>query len=98
MLTRHNLSNWRLFRQDEECPFKFSQDELAAHREEGEGFNETADFWESISDLVTREGYVAKEDYEQALEMFRQLREQGLEVLSDDEKDRFERATRWATR
>jgi len=39
---------------------------------------------------------VRNEDYDEALAMFAKLRESGLENLEGDEKEEFERATRWA--
>lgn len=78
------------------CPFAFTQHERDAHIRDGEGYNETADFWASISGFVKRDGYVLNEDYDKAMEMFATLRESGLETLEGEERKQFEKATRWA--
>jgi hypothetical protein len=45
---------------------------------------------------VHRDGWTSNENYEAALEMFAQLREQGLQNLTGDERSVFEKQTRWA--
>jgi hypothetical protein len=80
----------------EQCPIKFSEDELSAHERDGSGWNQNADFWSSISEIVGRDGFVSNDDYGEALKMFSALREEGLRVLDGDERAEFERATRWA--
>ena len=79
-----------------ECPIHFSQDELEQNVRDGEAYNDTEDFWDSIDDFVRRDGYVSPEQYEEALAFFADLRQKGLEVLEGDEKIAFEAQTRWA--
>lgn len=62
------------------------------------GWNERADFWDSIARLVSRDGWTSNETYGQALEMFAELREEGLKSLTGVERVRFEAQTRWAER
>lgn len=62
------------------CPFTFTQEELSKHAVESEGYDENAEFWSSISQLVTRSGFVLEEDYTEALELFASLREKGLQI------------------
>lgn len=83
---------------DEPCPFSFSEEEISAHMRDGEGWNETADFWDSLASLVDRDGWTSNEDFENAFELFAQLRDEGLKVLTGTERTEFEEQTKWATR
>ncbi|RJE24536.1 hypothetical protein PHISCL_03123 [Aspergillus sclerotialis] len=80
---------------DKPCPYHFSDDEVREHREEAAVFNETQDFWKSLSALVTDEGYTSVEDFESVVDIFKQLREAGLSELRGEERNEFERETRW---
>jgi hypothetical protein len=80
------------------CPIEFTDEELKVHIQDGEGWNENADFWDSLQEFVQRDGWTANEHYEQALQMFAELREQGLQSLSGEERVAFEEGTRWAVR
>jgi len=71
---------------------------MQAHVREGEGWNAAADFWDSLQGLVHRDGWTSNENYEQAFELFAQLREQGLRNLGGEEREQFEKSTRWARR
>ncbi|KXS93792.1 hypothetical protein AC579_10484 [Pseudocercospora musae] len=92
MLREH----WNEICPGKECPFQFTQEEVDAHIRDGQGWNETADFWSSISGMVSRDGFVRTEDYDEALEMFAKLRERGLKTLEGEEREAFDKATRWA--
>ena len=46
--------------------------------QDGEGWNEQADFWDRLEGFVARDGWTSNETYEEALEMFAGLREEGL--------------------
>ncbi|CZS93857.1 probable FMP29 Found in Mitochondrial Proteome [Rhynchosporium graminicola] len=81
---------------DNPCPIRFTEEELQAHYRDGEGWNERADFWDSIAGFVSRDGWTSNETYDQALEMFAQLREEGLKTLTGEERVKFEAQTRWA--
>jgi hypothetical protein len=80
------------------CPIHFTEEELQDHYKDGEGWNETADFWDSIAGLSTRDGWTSNETYDQAREMFAELREAGLKHLSGKQLESFEAQTRWAER
>ncbi|MCJ1357536.1 MAG: Phosphotransferase enzyme [Icmadophila ericetorum] len=80
------------------CPIHFTEEELQAHYTDGEGWNERADFWDSLAGLVSRDGWTSNETYDQALEMFAELREEGLKKLTGKERVDFEAQTRWAER
>ncbi|TVY26231.1 Altered inheritance of mitochondria protein, mitochondrial [Lachnellula hyalina] len=83
---------------DTPCPIHFTEEELQAHYRDGEGWNERADFWDSLAGLVGRDGWTSNETYDQALEMFAELREEGLKNLTGKERVDFEAQTRWAER
>jgi hypothetical protein len=76
----------------------FTAEELEAHDAESEGWNERTDFWDSLAGLVSRDGWTGNETYDQALEMFAELREEGLKSLIGEERATFEAQTRWAER
>jgi hypothetical protein len=78
------------------CPIRFTDEEIKAHLVDSGGWNENADFWDSLEGFVHRDGWTSNENYGQALEMFAQLREQGLQNLSGEERATFEESTRWA--
>jgi hypothetical protein len=80
------------------CPISFSEEDIKAHLADGEGWNENADFWDSLQGFVHRDGWTSNENYEQALDIFAQLREQGLKSLTGEEREAFEKSTRWAVR
>ncbi|MCJ1478981.1 Phosphotransferase enzyme [Lambiella insularis] len=83
---------------DSPCPIQFTEEELQAHYRDGEGWNERADFWDSLAGLVSRDGWTSNATYDQALEMFTELREEGLRNLTGKERMDFEAQTRWAER
>lgn len=80
------------------CPIHFTEEELQAHYKDGEGWNERADFWDSIAGFVSRDGWTANETHDQALDMFAELREEGLKNLDGKEREDFEAQTKWAQR
>jgi hypothetical protein len=47
---------------------------------------------------VHRDGWTSNENYEQAVELFAQLREDGLKDMRGEERVAFEEVTRWAVR
>ena len=91
-------SHWNEINTEIPCPIEFTDEERKAHLLDGEGWNENAEFWDSLQGFVHRDGWTSNENYEQALEMFAQLREQGLQSLSGDERSALEESTRWAVR
>jgi Phosphotransferase enzyme family len=91
-------SHWSEFNTEVPCPISFTAKELENHHQDGEGWNENADFWDSLDGFVNRDGWTSNETYKQALEMFAELRELGLKYLDGDERDAFEQSTRWAAK
>ncbi|KAH6723680.1 kinase-like domain-containing protein [Leptodontidium sp. MPI-SDFR-AT-0119] len=92
------VRHWNEINTEVPCPIEFTDEEKKAHLRDGEGWNENADFWDSLQGFVHRDGWTSNENYEQALEIFAQLREQGLQSLSGEERSAFEESTRWAAR
>ncbi|EDN07298.1 predicted protein [Histoplasma mississippiense (nom. inval.)] len=80
------------------CPFHFSEDEIRQHHEDGEGFNETPDFWDSVEGIVDRSGWTIPENFDTAVDYFSKLREEGLRTLTGEERRDFELQTRWVLR
>ncbi|TAQ88441.1 hypothetical protein B7494_g3235 [Chlorociboria aeruginascens] len=77
------------------CPIHFTEEDLQNHMRDGEGWNEQADFWDNLEGFVSRDGWTSNETYIEALEMFVGLREEGLKQMIGEEKERFEKQTRW---
>ncbi|ETI26769.1 hypothetical protein G647_10214 [Cladophialophora carrionii CBS 160.54] len=92
------VRHWNEITNETPCPISFTDEELEAHYRDAEGWNEQADFWDSLEHLVHRDGWTSNETYDQALELFAELREQGLQNLSGEERRAFEQQTRWASR
>lgn len=97
-LTRKSHSHWNEINTDIPCAIGFADEEINAHLLDGEGWNENADFWDSLEGFVHRDGWTSNENYEQAFEMFARSREQALQRLSVEELMEFEQSTRWAVR
>ncbi|KAF2672503.1 phosphotransferase enzyme family protein [Microthyrium microscopicum] len=87
--------DWHLTDTTSQCPYHFSKEEIAQHRRDGEGFNETAEFWENLEGRVDRTGYTLPQHFEDAVAYFSKLREVGLETLEDEERKTFDLQTRW---
>jgi len=49
-----------------------------------------------VAGLISRDGWTFNNTYDQALEMFAELREEGLKSLTGKERQNFEVQTRWA--
>lgn len=83
---------------DVPCPIHFTEEDIQNHMRDGEGWNERANFWDAVAGLVARDGWTSNEMYEEAREMFARLREEGLKRMNGEEREEFERWTRWAER
>ena len=77
------------------CPFHFTAEEIRQHRKDGEGFNETKDFWQMLEGKVDASGWTTHDNFDNAVEYFSRLREAGLDSLVGDELAEFEAETRW---
>lgn len=79
------------------CPIQFSDEDIQNHMRDGEVWNEQADFWDTIKGFVERDGWTSNETYEIALDMFARIQEDGLKQLTGEERDDFEKRTRWTS-
>lgn len=91
-----NDRHWNEIDNEIPCPISFTDDELETHYRDGEGWNEQADFWDSLDGFVHRDGWTSNENYDQARHLFAELRELVLKSLSGEERLQFEQQTRWA--
>ncbi|PYH96755.1 hypothetical protein BO71DRAFT_448359 [Aspergillus ellipticus CBS 707.79] len=89
---------WDNFGHEIPCPIHFTPEELRIHAEESAGWNEVQDFWDSVSGIVSRDGWNPHHLYEDAVAMFAELRGLGLGRMKGMEREVFERETRWAER
>lgn len=78
-----------------DCLIDFTEEEIAAHDQEAESWNEIADCWSALHGFVARDGWTSLENYEEAVDLFKRLREEGLKNLDGDELVEFERESRW---
>lgn len=91
-------SYWSEINDQIPCPISFTDDDIQAHLRDGEGWNDNADFWDSLKGFVHRDGWTSNENYDDALELFAQLRDQALQDLTGEERVEFEKTTRWAVK
>ncbi|KAJ5587245.1 uncharacterized protein N7459_003010, partial [Penicillium hispanicum] len=88
--------HWKELDIQGDCPFHFTNDELNSHSVDAEGWNEVQDFFDSIEGLVKRDGWTHNETFDAAFEFFSNLRKLGLRHMKDEEREKFEKQTRWA--
>lgn len=98
LLTYELSRHWSEFGFGDPCPIQFTEDEIQTHYRDGEGWNEWADFWDSVSGLINRDGWTSNETFGQAVELFTSLREQGLRGFSLKESGAFEIEARRGTK
>ncbi|KAI9664305.1 MAG: Phosphotransferase enzyme [Alyxoria varia] len=63
------------------CPIHFTEEDLKAHLDEAEGWNERADFFERVRGIIQPDGWTSHENYDHAMEIFQELKR--LEVEDD---------------
>ncbi|KAL9611874.1 MAG: hypothetical protein Q9167_003488 [Letrouitia subvulpina] len=76
---------WDEISTEDFCPIKFTVEELEAHARDGVGWNETADFWTSLEGFVNRDGWTTNENFERAVELFAQLKDQESDSLEGED-------------
>lgn len=69
---------------------------MERHLADSEGWNEVQDFFDSIDGLVERDGWTHHETFDAALAFFAELRMKGLRSMKGEEREQFEKQTRWA--
>ncbi|KAL9101864.1 MAG: hypothetical protein Q9163_002931, partial [Psora crenata] len=77
-------------------PIYFTEDDLNSYSYDAEEWNDVQDFFDSIQDLVQRDGWTRNKTFDNALTLFTKLRKTGLRDLKGKERELFEKQTRWA--
>jgi hypothetical protein len=85
---------WKELGIEEPWPVHFSKEEKKKHLEEGEGWNEVQDFFDSLSSAVQRDGWTRHETFDDALSLFQDLREAVLTELKGEDRKQYEKRTR----
>ncbi|RAL14787.1 aminoglycoside phosphotransferase family protein [Aspergillus homomorphus CBS 101889] len=78
------------------CPIHFTEEERRTHLEAADGWNNVQDFWDAISPVLDRDGWTHADTYDEAVELFKLMRNWGLENLEGKMREMFEKATRRA--
>ncbi|KAK8217850.1 kinase-like domain-containing protein [Phyllosticta capitalensis] len=86
---------WNEINEEIPCPIEMTAEELQANADGAEDWNAVADLWDTLSGIVQRDGWVSHENYEGACEVFARFRKMGLEHFEGEEREDFERHTRW---
>jgi hypothetical protein len=89
-------SDWKhIVGDSKDYPYHFTSEEIRQHREDGEGFNETQDFWDTLEGKVAQSGWTTTENFDDAVNYFARLRQIGLDSLNGTEREELEVQTRW---
>ncbi|KAF3491213.1 uncharacterized protein GIQ15_00730 [Arthroderma uncinatum] len=70
------------------CPIEFTEEELKSHHENADDWNAQADFWELLDGTITPDGWVYKENYDTAMDIFAHLKTEMLKDSSITEERR----------
>ncbi|KAF4228720.1 hypothetical protein CNMCM6805_001903 [Aspergillus fumigatiaffinis] len=89
------IQYWRELEFDFPCPIHFTEEELRTHVEESEGWNDVQEFWNSVANIVTREGWTPNHLYNDAVTLFAELRDTGLKTMTGKEREDFMKQTQW---
>ncbi|KAL4982067.1 hypothetical protein BDW68DRAFT_171443 [Aspergillus falconensis] len=57
------------------------------------GGTRSGDFWKAISYLVSPDRWTGNEDYDEAVALFREMREAGLRTMEGKEREGFKKET-----
>ncbi|GAB1206468.1 hypothetical protein APSETT445_005157 [Aspergillus pseudonomiae] len=87
--------SWNEMGFDFPCPIHFTEDDLRVHAEESDGWNDVQEFWDSVADIVSRDGWTPHHSYDDAVSLFTELRDIGLKARVGKERDTFEKQTEW---
>ncbi|KAH9864502.1 hypothetical protein J1614_010436 [Plenodomus biglobosus] len=92
-LTNHCGREWDYFRTQEPCPYHSSADEIRQHQEEAENFSKSQELWKELRGILTDEGHASDESSSKAIEILKDLREDGIGDLKGEERQVFDRET-----
>lgn len=88
---------WKEIAPHTPCPIHFTEEEIQQHHHISEGWNERANFWDRLDGFVSRDGWTSNESYDEARKLFADLRDAGLAILTDADREELETKSRWAT-
>ncbi|KAH5628153.1 hypothetical protein HBI51_212280 [Parastagonospora nodorum] len=77
------------------CPYHFSAEEIQRSHEDAVSYNDMRDFWDDLKGRVDDTGFTTPDFFDDAVDLFSTLRENGLKTLEGQELRRFEGQTRW---
>ncbi|XP_014561693.1 hypothetical protein COCVIDRAFT_33286 [Bipolaris victoriae FI3] len=77
------------------CLFPFEECLIRQHNEEAGSFNKSQEFWKELQGVLTDEDYTPKESFGKAVKILKDLREVGLGDLKGEERNNFDKETRW---
>ena len=60
---------------------------MQSHLEQGEGWNEVQDFWNSVSGLLQKDGWTTSDRYDDAVALFAELRKIDWRDMVGKERD-----------
>ncbi|KAJ5472136.1 hypothetical protein N7539_008705 [Penicillium diatomitis] len=75
------------------CSYHFTEEELKSHAVDAEGWNEVRDFFDRIEDLVKRDGWTHPETFDVAFDFFCDLPKLGLRRMKGREREIFDKHT-----
>ena len=58
-------------------------------------FNKSQELWKGLQGVLTDEGYASNETFDQAVEVFKQLREAGLQGMGGEKLRELDIETHW---
>ncbi|EAW07758.1 aminoglycoside phosphotransferase family protein [Aspergillus clavatus NRRL 1] len=65
---------WNEIGFDFPCPIHFTEDDLRVHAEESDGWNDVQEFWNSVANVVSRDGWTPHHLYGDAISVYRATR------------------------
>ncbi|KKK25535.1 hypothetical protein AOCH_001085 [Aspergillus ochraceoroseus] len=86
---------WNEIGFDFPCPIHFTEDDLRVHEEESDGWNDVQGFWNSVANIVSRDGWTPHHLYGDAISLFAELRDIGLKATVGKDRDTFDKQTKW---
>ncbi|KAJ9227024.1 hypothetical protein DTO027B5_8130 [Paecilomyces variotii] len=75
---------WDLLGHTARCPVNFSPEEIRKHHEDGEGWNEVQDFWDTVSGIMGRDGWTSHATYDQAISIYSQIQAKAASHSNDN--------------
>ncbi|KAE8146478.1 hypothetical protein BDV25DRAFT_143648 [Aspergillus avenaceus] len=67
------VTKWDSINDTVKCPIHFPPEDRCKHYEEGEGWNEIQDFWDTMTGILEKDSWTSHETYDRAREIFAKL-------------------------